>query len=106
MITTDPSAAKIAAWNSDETPTTIKTICEWAGAHGNLRTAVLADIDASEDEVYRGLAAIDDEDLNDAITELLVQGPTGNAAMSKIQKAKVQLMFHTARSPRGGEYSR
>ena len=97
----DPSATKIAAWNNDDAPATIRTLCEWAGVHGNLRVAVLADIDATEDEVYRGLAAIDGEDLIDAMSELMVQGPTGNAAMTKIQKAKVKLLFHAAKVAAG-----
>ena len=99
----DPSATKIAAWNNDDTPATVRTLCEWAGIHGNLRAALLTDIDAAEDEVYRGLAAISDEDLADTMEELMVDGPTGHAAMSKIQKAKVKLLFHAARVAAGVE---
>ena len=97
----DPSPAVIARWVSDENPGTVGDVCEWAGVRGALKQALLADLDAEETDHFRGLAAMPEETVKDTIDELLVQTETGGVAVSKMQAAKLSILFRAARVAAG-----
>ena len=97
----DPSAACIARWTSDDAPGTVADLCTWAGVRGALKAALMADIDAEDDDHFRGLAAMPEEVVKGTIDGLMVDGDVGGVAVPKMQAAKLVTLFRAARVAAG-----
>ena len=99
--TMDPSAAVILRWNSDDQPGTVGDVAAWAGLSEAVRTAIYEDLGATGDQHYRSLAAMDADTVAETIEELLIDGPHGGRAPTKMQAAQLYCFFRAARVAAG-----
>ena len=74
----DPSAAKVAEWNSEETPGTVQAVATWAGITGVFFTELLANLGCDEADAgfghYRSIAALTEEEEQEVFATLTIAG--------------------------------